>query len=448
MRRWLLVATVLASACTAPTGSEAPTAGLPAPPAVPSGPLDDVTVESLEHRFWLVGRPRPGDMDRIVAARDVRVAWPLVDLLRFEQGGPDGDVVEQALATLTGLEEPRYREVAAQLGADPDRAWVVYTELLLAWDVPAPPDYLRFKAAQHRMFDQRWDPFFDPGSDLDWRQVSWGGVPRDGIPDLRDPEPVPAGGATSLEPDDIVFGVELEGVARAYPRDILEVHEVVNDELAGVPVVLSFCTLCGVATAYRATLRGPGADAVDGPLELGTSGLLFRSNKLMHDRATESLFEQFSGRAVTGPLHRAGARLERLPLEVVTWQDWRRAHPTTTVVAVPEGEDPEKYDGTFLDGRPADTPAFPTGTKDERLPPRTVVFGVDAPDGARAFPVEAVEETLAAGGAVELAGVTVAVVDGGLVARDASGAELASRQAFWFAWSQFRPGTLLWSPAG
>ena len=368
-----------------------------------------------------------GDLRVVAASGDPRAAWPLVDLLRFHQGGPLERDLTRALRKLVGR----------KLGPD----WVGYTDLLLQADIPAPQGYLRWKRAVFLASEPAWKRFFAAAADLDWRHVTWGGVFRDGIPTLDRPRVVSGRGGAWLPDDDIVFGVVSGGEARAYPRRVLELHEIVNDELGGEPVAVTYCTLCGTAVAYAAD----GIPGADGPLTFATSGLLQRSNKLMYDEQTESLFEQFSGVGVAGPLR--GVELERLPLSVTTWRDWRAAHPETTVVAADAGGGPA-YEPEPLDGRDSDGPVFPVGERDGRLPAGEPVVGVITPRGQPvAFPAELARETLIEGRSVTMAGVTLDLESGSVTATwDEGRATLPTQESFWFAWSQFQPRTLLWSP--
>ena len=156
-----------------------------------------------------------------------------------------------------------------------------------------------------------------------WRRSCGAGCRKDGIPALTNPAHVPAADATYLEDDELVFGVEIAGDARAWPLRILDWHEVLNDVVGGVPVTLAYCPLCGSGILYDA--RAPGRDE---PFVFGTSGLLYRSNKLMYDQATHSLWHQFTGRPVVGPLTGSGIELEVLPVAITSWRDWRAQHPT------------------------------------------------------------------------------------------------------------------------
>jgi hypothetical protein len=418
----LVVVALLAAACTAPAPSNA-APPLPPRPPVATGALAPDVAANLDALFSEPAFLSNGSVPAAGSASDVRVAWPLVDLLRFRQDRRNIRDLEDALARLTAEEHD---------GDQP--SWVAYSDLLLRWDVPAPPGYLDYKRAAYLAVDPDWAPFFDDDADLDWRDVSWGGVFRDQIRALTDPQVTRADEAGWLRPDDVVFAVAVDGEARAYPKRILDVHELVNDTLAGQRIALPYCTLCGAAIAYRTNIG----------TELRTSGLLQRSNKLAYDVETQSLLDQFAGEFVTGP--RRGERLERLAVTTTTWSQWRAAHPTTTVLARPA--DVDRYDGDFLGDRDDAGPIFPVGERDARLPAQQPVLGVVSPRGvAVAFPVAEARAALRRGDTVAAGGVALRLDAGGLAARPSDGGpDLPAHEAYWFAWSQFHPGTLLWQP--
>lgn len=397
------------------------------PQAIPSGPLAPALRANLDGIFGDPVLLSEGDIAAVGASGDVRAAWPLVDLLRFHQGQVKGPEIVTALGALTGV------------SFDPQNVeWVDYSNLLLREDVPAAPGYFEWKRTLFVAIHEAWEPFFDPKAHLDWREVTWGGVFRDAIVALTDPPVVPASRGTWLPDDDVVFGVAVGGEARAYPKRVMEVHELVNDTLGGRRIAIPYCTLCGAAIPYY-------TDGVDGPpLELRTSGLLQRSNKLMYDARTESLFEQFSGEAVTGPLREADVKLPRFAITVTTWGEWKRAHADTTVT--PEEIEGRAYGPHPLGGRDASGPIFPVGSVDDRLGAQEVVFGVHPPGSKPiAFPVKAARRALWAGLGVSLNGVTARLQDGGLRATF-RGRDLVGHEAYWFAWSQFKPGTFIWTP--
>src|SRR5262249_16913321 len=154
----------------------------------------------------------------------------------------------------------------------------------------------------------------------------------DGIPALDNPRMIAADAAAYLNSDDPVFGIEINGDARAYPLRIANWHEMVNDIVGGVPVSLAYCTLCGAGILFDGRVEGP-----DQPFTFGSSGLLYRSNKLMYDRQTRSLWSQFSGRPVVGPLTGSGVELHLLPVMLTSWAQWRLLHPETRVLSLDTG---------------------------------------------------------------------------------------------------------------
>jgi hypothetical protein len=152
----------------------------------------------------------------------------------------------------------------------------------------------------------------------------------DGIPALVNPRMLEARAAKWLDDRDAVFGVAVGGEQRAYPLRILDWHEMANDMVGGAPLALAYCTLCGSGVLFRAEAGGR-------RFEFGSSGFLFRSNKLMYDRQTHTLWNHLTGEPVIGPLAESGIRLERLPLVVTSWGEWKRQHPATKVLDIDTG---------------------------------------------------------------------------------------------------------------
>lgn len=414
-----------------------------APPSVPDGALaKDLAeavqvafVESLRTQKW--GLAQEEAIETITQAKDPRLVWIITDLMRF--------VPEQALHHRLSVAAGSLleREFDARLN------WGPITDHLMAWDIPAPPDYLAVKRAIFTSLVPGWDRIFADG-DIDWRMVSWGGVliddrpfdttdePCNCIPAADNPEVSSADDATWLEDDDIVFGVEVNGEYRAYPRQIMEVREMVNDTLGGRDLGIPYCTLCGAAQAY---FTDDLPEGVERPV-LRTSGLLSRSNKVMYDLNTYSVFDTFLGHAVTGPLAEAGVKLEQATVITTDWGSWKAAHPETTVLLerYALGSDPD-----FRNGRDANGPIFPIGDVDPRLPVHEDVIGVVTASGTPvAFPRSTALVALTRGDEIVVENVRLVLDAGGIRAFGESGEDLGSHEAFWFAWSQFHPGTELW----
>ena len=381
----------------------------------------------------------PSEAIRIIGTSgDGRLLWYLHDLLRFVTRSSQSVVVD-AFEELSNAELPG--ELSSVMG---DR--------VLAWDLPAPPNYRQLKRDLFLLIEPRWAPFFDDeDSAIDWRLVGWGGVfiddrpdatagqvcPRGCIPALDQPAVTNADGGSWYPDDDLVFGIVIGRQARAYPKNIMEVHEMVNDTLGGRQIAIPYCTLCLSAQAYFTD------DVGDFRPLLRTSGLLSRSNKFMYDITTFSAVDTFTGKAISGPLFDAGVRLNQTTVVTSTWAAWRAAHPNTTIIAE-DGGIGRSYPRTPLRGRDNAGPIFPVGDVDPRLGVHDVVLGVVAADGTPvAFPVGATRLALEADEEVVLAGVALQLDAGGLRAF-IDGAESPAHEAFWFAWSQFQPQTLLW----
>ena len=423
----------------------------PPAPEVPTGPIDPLAVDTLEI-IW-EGLASGGFTGGLVASLadfgDARLAWIISDLLRFFYFGDIHDGAVSGFERMTGVE----------LDDDPVAdlsTWQSVTDHLFAWSLPAFDGYEDYKARLFTLVEPRWEPFFsDPDAYIDWRFVSWGGVyiddrelgdpdmcPRGCIPALDDPAVTDAAGGSWYSDHSLVFAVDINGEARAYPRHIMEIHEMVNDTVGGRRIGFPYCTLCGSAQAY---FTDDVPDGVTTPI-LRTSGLLSRSNKVMYDLVTKSVFDTFTGEAVSGPLRAHGVVLNQATVVTTTWGEWKAAHPDTTIIAE-DGGIGRDYPLDPLRGRDDHGPIFPIGDVDGRLGVHDQVFGVVLDDGTPvAFEVLAATGALREGRSVELAGVTLRLDGSGVRAVDAAGDEIEGHQAFWFAWSQFMSDTLLWEP--
>ena len=253
-------------------------------------------------------------------------------------------------------------------------------------------------------------------------EITWGGVRVDGIPSLDNPEHVTAAEAGYLKPDDLVFGVAINGDVRAYPLRIMGWHEMFNEVIGGVPVALAYCTLCGSGILFET--RVPPREA---PFVFGSSGFLYRSNKLMFDRQTDSLWNQFTGKPVSGPLWDSGITLKIRPVTITTWEQWRGRHPDTTVLSLDTGHRRD-YGSGVVYNRYFSSPGlmFPAivGNED-RIKRKDYVFGIRAAAGAKAWPLTAFKD-----GAVinDVVGLTNVVLIGDAASRTVRAYERGEHQ--------------------
>jgi hypothetical protein len=277
-----------------------------------------------------------------------------------------------------------------------------------------------------------------------------GGPGKDGIPSIDTPQFVAVEEAGDrLAEREPVIELELGGVARAYPIQILVWHEIVNDQVAGTPVAVTFCPLCNTALVFDRRLDGR-------VLDFGTTGNLRNSDLVMYDRQTESWWQQFGGEAIVGEL--AGATLEQLPAQIVAWEDFSRRHPDGEVLSQDTGFEREYGRNPYEGYDDVDSsPLFPVGREDDRLPPKARVVFLERGDDAVVIPFTVLAERKRV--EVELGGESVVVewvpgvrspLDSSFVAGGrevgsatatsaASGQPVPFDQPFWFAVAAFRP---------
>ena len=289
---------------------------------------------------------------------DNAYAAPLLDLLPFVTSGS----VQRGI--VAQLEKASGRAYGGNLNG--------WYEWLWSIDPGEYPDYAEFKASLYAQLDPRFREYFEnrPKSIIRLDEIRWGGVRRDGIPPLQHPKMLAAREATYLQDDNIVFGVDIDGDARAYPKRILAWHEMVKDTIAGRELNGVYCTLCGSMILYESTIGGVHH-------ELGTSGFLYRSNKLMYDAATKSLWSTLTGTPVVGALVGKGIVLKPLYLVTTTWGEWRQRHPETRVLSLDTGFERDYSEGAaYRDYFATQRLMFNVPRLDDRLPNKAEVLAV------------------------------------------------------------------------
>ncbi len=206
----------------------------------------------------------------------------------------------------------------------------------------------------------------------------------DAIPPVDRPVYGDAGTGDWLEPTDLVLGYLAGDQAYGYPFKILNFHEIVNDELDGIPVLISYCPLCRSAIVYDRRVDGE-------TLSFGNSSALYESDLVMVDRNTGSYWWQVAGSAIVGTL--TGVTLDALPSVVATWADWKAQHLDTLILTRDTGfSRPYERDsfGSYADYLDSGQFAFPVSeaSQDGRLQPAALVLGVVLDGVVRAYPVD------------------------------------------------------------
>lgn len=306
---------------------------------------------------------------------DLDIVPTLVLLMRI--GGAHIDV-RDALFTLTGQEMKTWRDAMLWQEAHPE--------------IVPHPSYYDVKLRYFYNIDRNFSRFFSPqylkreNMNIRFEEITWGGVKVDGIPSLDNPKMIEASQADYLLSDDLVFGIEINGDVRAYPLRIMGWHEMFNDVIGGVPVALAYCTLCGSGILYETMLEG-GKDH----LVFGSSGFLYRSNKLMFDRKTSSLWNQFTGQPVVGELVGQDIKLKTRPVTITSWKKWKKRNPKSKVLSLDTGHFRD-YDSGVVYNEYFASPElmFPALVEDESFVKRKdYVFGIRDFGAAKAWPLAA-----------------------------------------------------------
>lgn len=279
--------------------------------------------------------------------------------------------------------------------------------------------------APHNGFDLR-------DSSVPIAEILAGGPARGGIPALLDPKVVAAADSPWGD-DQMVIGVVRGGAARAYPIGILNWHELVNDELGASPILVSYCPLCGTGMVFEREIAGASRT-------FGVSGLLYRSDVLFYDRETESLWSQIESKAITGP--ERGKRLKLIRSAQLSWGEWRRRHPDSSVLSDQTGYERDYLRSPYGDYARSDRLMFQMRV-DPRYMSKMPTIGLRTTSGAaRAYPAV---EVLRAGGSVEESfegrKIRVAYDEPGQVFSVEAPSDIEVVEGFWFAWMVFHPNS-------
>jgi hypothetical protein len=255
-------------------------------------------------------------------------------------------------------------------------------------------------------------------------------VRKDGIPSVDEPS---FDDGSDVDDGDPVFGVEVDGEARAYPQDVLAQHEIANDVVGGRNVAVTYCPLTGTAMGFER-----------GSTTLGVSGDLLNSNLVMYDRATETRFPQVLGAGVEGELR--GESLVPVEVTWTTWERWRDEHPDSPVMSRDTGYARNYDDDPYGGYNPktgyyaSDSVTFPVTNRDDTHPPKKVFVAARDAETAVAFDKDRLRDEGAV--SVEAGGETyTATYDGALdtATVERGGEPLAAFDAMWFAWRAFYP---------
>ncbi len=223
-----------------------------------------------------------------------------------------------------------------------------------------------------------WKTNFDKRA-IDISELISGGPPKDGIPAIIKPKLISIEEASDwLDDVEPVIAVEINGEAKAYALSILIWHEIANDEVGGVPVVVSFCPLCYSGVVFNRKVHGVVP-------YFGVSGLLRNSDMVMYDDITESFWQQFTGEAIVGDM--VGTELEIIPSQIISFAQFKEAYPNGLVLSKETGLKRAYGLSPYIGYDDIDQqPFLYKGEIDERLPPNEKVIGIKDDGMHKAYP--------------------------------------------------------------
>ncbi len=223
-----------------------------------------------------------------------------------------------------------------------------------------------------------WQTNFDKKT-IDLTELMSGGPPKDGIPAIFIPKfETQSEAGNWLNYKEPVIALEINEEAKAYPLSILIWHEIVNDKIDNVPIVVSFCPLCYSAIVYDRRVNGVEP-------YFGVSGLLRMSDLVMYDNVTESFWQQFTGEAIVGDM--VGSKLVFIPAQIISFEQFKDAYPNGIVLSKETGYDRDYGRNPYVGYDDIDqSPFLYKEELDRRLPPNEKVIAIKEVGLLKAYP--------------------------------------------------------------
>ncbi len=272
------------------------------------------------------------------------------------------------------------------------------------------------------------------GASIPTDEIFRGGPPRDGIPSIDKPAFNKADN-TTITDDSRILGVYINGVAKAYPINIMNYHEIVNDIFGEDAVVITYCPLCGSGVAYQGNVAGKDRT-------FGVSGLLYNSDVLLYDRESESLWSQMMSEAVTGQLK--GEKLTIIPTSNTTWREWKSRFPDSQILSEKTGFQRDYSRTPYFGYDKSEQIYFPVSRNSTDYHPKELVIGIEVDGKYKVYPFS----ELAKSEAVvkdTFNGMEISVIfdkkNNSARVLNSNNEEFQSVTSFWFAWFAFHPKT-------
>lgn len=311
-------------------------------------------------------------LSEMAATKDQRFIAPLVDMLSLELGWSSW--IQETLTIITGHEFKNSYDWAIWISSEPP---------------PLPDGYIGWKGHLLSIVDERYIHLLNDELLLGVRpeEFVWSRLAIDEQIPLTNPRMMHRQEQRYLSPDDVVFGVFLNGQARAYPQRILAWHELVYDEVGGDPLFVTNCVPCGGTAVYEAIASDSRS------YHLGNTGLVYHSRHLFYDTETHSLWDQLTGDAITGDAFASEVSLIPIPVVRTTWEEWSSRHPSTAVLSLDTGTYHNYDSGAAIAEEIASAgPYFPAPIPvNDNLEIKERVLGLEIEGSTRAYPLSKLE---------------------------------------------------------
>ncbi len=272
------------------------------------------------------------------------------------------------------------------------------------------------------------------GSSIPIDEIRMGGPPRDGIPSIDSPV-FNEVGSVSIPDDSRILGVHRNGTAKAYPINIMNYHEIVNDWFGSEPVVITYCPLCGSGVAYKSNITGKDRT-------FGVSGLLYNSDVLLYDRESNSLWSQMLSEAVSGKLK--GEKLVILATSNTTWREWKSRYPNSLVLSEKTGFKRDYTRTPYTGYDESEQLYFPVGRQSSAYHPKELVIGIEVNGKYKAYPFSELKKSDSPV-LDSFNGQNFSIIfdkeSNSARVLDSNEDEFQSITSFWFAWYAFYPKT-------
>ena len=262
------------------------------------------------------------------------------------------------------------------------------------------------------------------------------GCPKvDCIPAIDHPKFASINHLDFLHEEDMLMTIDYNGIQKAYPRKIMQTHEIVNDYFGKKPLAMTYCPLCGTSVAFVPILEGE-------RVEFGVSGVLHNSDLVMYDRKTRSLWGQITGRSIVGP--KTGHQLKRVSVGLLTWKETKSLFPDIEVLLPPNNKTERYKDFHYQKYIESDKIMFPVAIADARLAAKKVVYGIEIDGKFIAYESEYLKKRSPMVESFGKRTLEVSFEKGMVAARDKkTGDKFDVLRVYWFAWFAFHPDTQL-----